>query len=503
MKAPLIIFLSFLGIAILSFIIYYFTGKESDKALDNSVKQTSGVIKEEHENTRSVIEAANEKVLKEFKDQLDLKENAEEFLRLLLGENYKELILDEETRDQLKIELKNNSVYDVLNENRLFKKRVSTIEGIKNSTTKKILLDLLSSFKYESVRDIIDSYLKENKNLKPEQLAEMYFLKSLTYLGLGADGNKKFRKELVLKAYGLDENNPLIVFSYGSILDGEGKIHEANDVLLDALKLVENGKKIEAGWLFDLYQTLGNVKVNLEVDKSSEIHQDFDAQKKYYQAALDLASEKNSTDFPIHRALNGLAQTAILEGNYLEARTILKEANQYLEKVIGKDIVLIDNAVLDITLGRCYASMLAKNLKDHENGLINETAFTKLANENYKNGHSAFKSAAKVYLVFNQENNLYGSRLWVHIGNLEKYMNFDKAISAFEEARIIAESNKERLPYLSGNIYYSLANLYYVKKNTKQAKENAQKALNYYREVFPETHSKILECKKLISFNSY
>ena len=250
--------------AITSAVAFHMEKKQSDLIGNERHQETQEGLSS---NSKKLDNATNEII--KFREELGLKENYEEVMKVVLGSNYEEILKNEESRNELLDLFRSNStIYEIINQRDELNRIAVEFNFIGNSETKNKIIDLLGEYKYESARKIIDKFITEKEYLSSEYQAQLYLFKALTYSG--NDLNHEKRKEFIEKALELDSNSPIILGHYGRYLNYNNRREEAIKISEKALDFIRQGKEIEPFPHLQILLTISSASFNLEIKKSEK-----------------------------------------------------------------------------------------------------------------------------------------------------------------------------------------------------------------------------------------
>lgn len=459
-------------------IAFFMEKQENYKIQTYNKGETVSKIKLNTDGKIEELEENNESRHNQIIARLGLSKNSEKVLKSLLGANYEEILSDRETFNQLLQDIENRTITQIVDENKELKRMVQEYDFIKNSEIKNKIVDLLSKFRYESARKIIDTYIRENKNLEPEYLAELYNLKALTFSG--KDKNYLKRKEFFQKAMDLDQNNPNILGAYGKFLNYSGQSKEASKFLKRALELIDIGKHIQLLENVEILVTLGNTLFLIEMGKP-KWERDFTSTEYYLERAITVNSQLSEQNSQLYKIQKNLAEIEINKERYDEAIKLSHNSIQNELQTKGNNISAYSAFSYD-NLGKCYTMKF-----------INGQDF-------YQKGMSAFNRALELFKELEGENDIHVADTYNNLGNLVRQKDLDKAIEYYKKSIGIAKSNEIVYSKKLGGSYANLARIYGKKKMRREAIYNAEEALFFFRKELPENHEEILLLKELITY---
>lgn len=152
--------------------------------------------KNERANHAEKLEDVKEDVIREFKKSLGLKENVEELLKQLLGEEYEDKLNDDETRSNLLKALNGRSIEKLIFETQYIEREI--IPKIDEKFRLKIV-ELATKFDYDGMLKEVNSYLKKNGNLTSGDISVLHFIKVIPLLLLDRDSDAMNEAMLVIK----------------------------------------------------------------------------------------------------------------------------------------------------------------------------------------------------------------------------------------------------------------------------------------------------------------
>lgn len=465
----------------LGFILIYFGNKvDSNESTETIIEETSSTV---NKNTNNRVDSLQTHIDSKFDDimsLLGLDDNSKELLKALFGENYKTVLSSKETVSQLKHDLDNMTLQEVITERNLLKRRVEKLQFKQDSMAKDEIIENLNLLRYKSARDVIDKYIHDNDNLSSKFQAELYMLKGLTYSGKELDHDK--RRKFLTKAYELDKTNPEVSFHYGKLLFYNARYLESKRILEDALDLVDNGAKMEQIDLVRTLTVLGNCIFHLERNKPKN-QRNFQPARKYLKMALVENSKLESKQSELHIIKKNLAEVEIILGDYDKAISLLNESIEFENCIVG-DRFSHYTGFSYMNLGSAYLYKFQKS-----NSV-----------DDFKQSKKAYNIALEMFKASHGINHIYVADVYSNMGNLEKQVDPKKAIPYYLTAIKIMESYQIHHADKLGSTYGDLSRCYALLKDKDNGLKYAQLALMELRQVLPENHEEIVWLNRLIHY---
>ena len=189
--------------------------------------------------------------------------DVDEFLSAYFGQDYQELLIDENTYKNFKLKLQNpnSSLSELIKEKDELEKKIEAYTLNKDTQTK--IDEALKSLRFEEVREILDNYLKETEHILEDRI-KAHYQKALTYKEQGQYLNAKDEIENI-NIKKLEDD--IILNDYGEIYYFCGEYSEAFPLFEKALKIREESlgenhpdTAISYGNLALLYHAMGEYK---------------------------------------------------------------------------------------------------------------------------------------------------------------------------------------------------------------------------------------------------
>ncbi len=200
---------------------------------------------------------------------------------------------------------------------------------------------LFTEYRYEEFRNKIDTFRKENENIKQKDLAELYYQKALTY---EAEINYTNAKEEFETALALDRENSNILNQYGIILY---KISQYDK----AIKYYKKALKIDLKTLGDEHPNVATRYNNLGSAWDSK--GEYDKAIEYYKKALKIDLKALGDEHPgTATDYNNLGLVWYSKGEYDKAIEYYKKALGILRKVHPNGHLHVDTVEKHLEMAR-------------------------------------------------------------------------------------------------------------------------------------------------------
>lgn len=458
----------FLLIAIAYFVINKLQSLDTNESIEERVRIDGNLTRDELKKLQKVIE----------KSGFDSRKT-EELLIILLGPNYKEVITNEETYNQLISQLAEKSLLEIIKENQSLKDKVGEFQFFGSEGFREKITDLISKLQYNSAREEIDNFIKEYPELKAEYLAQLYSLKAVTYSG--KDLNHDKRRENIEKAFELDNSNPEILQLYAKFLSYNEKYEQAINLLIKAIRIINKGEA-KPFTVVQIYTTIGWATFKVEMNKL-RLERDFTGAKDYLLNAIIENKKLTANQSQLHVILRYLAPIEAEQGNYTTAIKLLEESIQTEKELIG-DRFSIDTAYSYYYLGMCFTYQYNKEEIEQV----------------YLNGVNAYSKSLKMFQLLAGNNHTSVADVYAGWAILEKKRNnldfaIDLSLNSIEITQAYTIPHPEKLAAASAN----LARIYTQKGMRNEALKYAFMALTEFRKFLPEDHEEINLIKLLIN----
>lgn len=446
---------------------------------------TKGTVESNHKKTRELIDER----FNQLSNQTKLNPKIlDERLKILFGDDYSNVIADDESFNELQSKLENGyTLFDVLNENTQLKKKLSRLKISNHNNFRQVIEQLLINLKYSSAREKMEQYILENPGLDRKQLAEIKLFISLTISA--RDDNLEERSKYVEEAYELDDQNPNIIQAYAKNLSVFSRYTEAIDVGKRNLVLANKGLQVDNGIMSLTCMNISDAIYELEILKP-ETAQDFDEAKHFLNLALDYAKKEKQ------------------EGGILEF-TVRREMAK-IEGFIGNEdkvIEIVEGVLSDLSTNEPYQSSYF-GLDQYTNnlafcykylGLAYLYKFRKSRDKKYLTmSEDAHRKSLDYFIVLYGENDSTVASQLQNLAPLVMNRDFNEAVSLLKKAIAIYEASKFKYPIDSGKAYFNLALLYFDKNLKAESLFYANKALEHYKGVLPNDHTEMQKVIGLI-----
>jgi tetratricopeptide (TPR) repeat protein len=520
------IIVSVVGVAIFSGIGMYLINMSNRDA-------TKKTVTDDGNKTRKDF-ADNAKMLKEIKALLpsDLN-NKEEILKTLIGENFAEVLENDEARNNLIKSLNNYSIYQLLEEKNKLEELIKTFG--KTDIDNVILDEILRLFRtqqYHKVLIVIDKYLTNNENLQSTSISQLLKLKATAYDKMFDFNNAISELE---KAIIYDDKNITLYTLLGNIYLSNKDYAKAKKTFLAGITVINENKTLNTKPAALLYIGLAKCHQYLSdydnaihfLNKSLTIYEkhvkDYKGEsfslirlaevyiyKHEYNKALDINKKADSllkdlpqNKFRDHDMQYNYGRIYFHLEDYDKAHSSLKDAMQLSIETDGKDNPTI--GYLFLARGDIYLAQFKDDeaLKDYEKA---ESLFITHFGENYlgledvhniigelyerQGKYSLAKDRFEKSLIICLKNNLPNSHIKyvINHANLGRlYMKMKKYELARENLVKSIKINSET--FNPNNGWYGQA-LYYYGNLLLRIDDNAKESINIF-----------LECENIISSN--
>ncbi|MEP2240094.1 MAG: tetratricopeptide repeat protein, partial [Maribacter sp.] len=403
---------------------------EKQKSADTGTNRHNESKDERSEIVKNLdtIKAENERGFQEVLEALNIQGQTEK-LNILLGDDFKQVLLNTETFNQLKTSLEGMPLNEFIYENELLKKQVEKLEISQLENVKNSVYNLISKLKYKSARRLIDDCLNEGLIKDPKILAQLLSIKSETFSFNSTENLIEFENTLK-NALELDGNNLNVNIKYGVYLDAIGDYKSAKKHLFKAdsllLKTDLNYNHIKS----NIYQYLGNTTNHLGDTKKSieylNLALEYDQSHSYNIYLLIGQIERNIGNIP----------SAIANFN-----TAISQARIKLGEINGI------SAMAFTGLSACY-----------------------LQRNEFKRASMISLKAINYIIAVKGENHMHTADAYNNYANTLIFIDVEKAIINYEKALEITKSvGRTSNPPEMAFTYMGLSNAHLIKGKVKEA----------------------------------
>ncbi len=373
------------------------------------------------------------------------------FLKDLLGENFKEILENEESRNNLATKINRQSLSEILKERDDFRKKLESLDLFELGEETMAKFDLLfHELKYQEVIKEVD-HIIENKTLDPQTKSKLYFIKGFAfdYLFRYDDAIDQIEKAILLY-----ESNERFYSYLGNIYLSKKQYRKAEKTFLDGLAVC-NEKKImksySAGLLFRDHARslfyLGKYEDAIKyLEKSLNIWQDH-------------VPNKSEEAFTINR----LAETYINQNHYKKALELNTNADSIAKKYTKDKSLFLP---IQMNYARVYTHL-----------------------EKFNKASESIDKAMKYFIEVNGDENPAIAGLYLERGHFHHEQGeYDEALSDYEKARDIDIAHYGENHAGLAAVYSGIASIYDKKEDYKMAKETYEKSLNIGINTLPKYH---------------
>ena len=385
--------------------------------------------------------------------------DVDEFLSAYFGQDYQELLIDENTYENFKFKLQNpdSSLSELIKEKQELEKKIEAYTLNKDTQTK--IDEALKSLRFEEVREILDNYLKKTEHILEDRI-KAHYQKALTY------------KEQIRYSDAKDEieninskklEDATILNDYADIYELCGEYSEALPLYKKALKIREESlgeNHLDTAILYNnlarLYELMGEYK------KVEPLH----------LKALKIREEKleeNHSDMA--QSYNNLAILYYGMGEYEKAEPLYLRAQKIKEENLGEN---------HPTTATSY----------------NNLALLYYAMGEYEKAEPLFLKSQKIREESLGENHPFIATSYNNLAGLYSVMG------AYEKAEpLYLKSLKIREEVLGENhpdtaiLYNNLGTFYYHTQEYQKSYGFIKRALEIFERVLPPNHHYIIECR--------
>jgi len=490
----------------------------------------------------------NQSQIKDLIKDLAIYGNKEKFLKAYFGDDWKKVLENPQTYNNLKIKLlkfKSDTEKLIDEKNKLNKK----IESQKlNSSVQKMIDKAFNELRFDDVRDLLDGFIKSNKGIESD-LLKVHYLKALSYIEESKyqKAKEEFEKHIpvgiedvqILNDYGhiyfkiaeykksetflkkalslieeecieVSPKTSMIYYGLGELYLQKGKYKEAETFYLKALKIDEQLFGINSIHTSSIYNGLGILYSELNKYEKAEY---------FYIKSLNIDKKVLGENHPnVANSYNNLASFYESLGDLVKAKEFYLNAIKIGEKIFGKEH--IRTAIYYDNAGRTFRLMgdLKKSEELHLKAL-------KIFQEKWGDNHPdiastyynlaglyesiyKFDKAEKYYLKSLHINKKFLSKNNMSIANINnalaglyhKNLNrYDKAEKYYLDDLTICEKVLDKNSPRIAEIYFKLSILYMDIEKFNKAYESIKKTISIEEKNLPMNHPNLEVYRQLLT----
>lgn len=401
----------------------------------------------------------------QYKETLKLlkiitKDKEEEFLKNYFGNDWKSIVQNPQTYHNLKLKLSDHKITMEI----LLKEKNELLNKIKssqlNNSVQRIIDKAFSELRFNDVRDLLDSFIKSNKELEKDLINAHYqkamsFIEELKY----QEAKAEFEEFIPI---GIKDAN--ILNDYGTLYYTLGDYEKAELLYLKAVKThksLHEENHINAATTYD---NLAGVYVSLHEYKKA---------KKLLTKALTIRKKiYRDTHEDTATSYDNLAELYMLLKKYTDAKPLRDRALKIRKKILGTKHIDTLTSYNNVAVLYALMGQHRKAIEEHNNVLSSKR---KILGNNHPSTATSCNNLANSYLAMNK---------------------YKKAKVLYEETlriHLLVLGNKH---IRTADSYTRLANFHYKTNNFNKSYKYMKEAISIEEKVLPEGHHTLITDRK-------